>query len=208
MGALKGTLTYTTYYVDNEPGEGFRETLLEELVRHRHRDIDVEAGRDQSLGWVVMGTPWSKEFTWDKVFVDPYICVSLRNDRIRIPATTLRAYLAEREAQVMEETGRSSLERKERKAIKDDVLLQLRRRAVPDIKVFDVMWNVQDGTLRFWAQNRGIRDAFEELVHRSWGLTLVPLSPYSSTARNVAEPNAESAVLEFDPSDFVGSEVA
>ena len=33
-------------------------------------------------------------------------------------------------------------------------------------------------------------------------------APYSSTARNVDEPNAETAILEFDPSDFVGSEVA
>ena len=65
MGALKGTLSYTTYYVGNEPGDGFREILIQELERHRHREIDVEAGRDQSLGWVVMGAPWSREFTWE-----------------------------------------------------------------------------------------------------------------------------------------------
>ena len=208
MGALKGTLTYTTYYVGNEPTEGFRDVLIQELQRHRHREIDVEAGRDQSLGWVVMGAPWSREFTWDNVFVDPYICVSLRNDRIRIPATTLRAYMAEREAMLLEEKGSSSLDRKERKALKDDLLMQLRRRAVPDIKVFDVMWNVQEGALRFWSQNRGICDAFEELVHRSWGLTLVTQSPYSAATRYVEEPKVEAAILELDPSDFVGVEAA
>jgi len=208
MGAIKGTLTYTTYYVENEPVEGFREVLVQELENHRHREIDVEAGRDQSLGWVVMGAPWSREFTWDNVFLDPYICVSLRNDRIRIPATTLRAYMAEREAIFLDERGGSSLDRKERKVLKDDLLMQLRRRAIPDIKVFDVMWNVQEGILRFWAQNRGICDAFEELVHRSWGLKLIPQSPYSAATRYVDEPKVEAAILELDPSDFAGAEVA
>ena len=206
MGAIKGTLTYTKYNVENEPPDGFREVLVEELFRHRHREIDVEAGRDQSFGWVVMGCPWSREFTWDKIFMDPYICVSLREDRIRIPTTTLKSMLAEREAKFLEETGRDKLGRKERSSLKDDVLLQLRRRAVPDIRVFDVMWDVHDGTLRMWSQNRGVRDYFEDLVQRSWGIKITPQSPYSQGVRYLEKDNVAEAMLALDPADFVGVE--
>ncbi|HIA02781.1 MAG TPA: hypothetical protein EYN66_12885 [Myxococcales bacterium] len=200
MGALKGTLTYTTYFVMNEPEAGFKEKLIESLNADQFRDIDVEAGKDKASGWVAIEDPFSTEFSWASVFMDPYICVSLREDTIRVPPATFKAYLHRRELEVMETQGKDTLSRNERSFVKQETMLQLMRRALPVIKTYDVVWNPLEGSLRFWSHNKRVNELFVELVHRSWGLRIVPLAPYTLCTQK----EAGDAALQLAPADFVG----
>lgn len=207
MGASKGTLTYTTYYVMEEPPAGFRDMFMEALTRHAFRDIDIEGGKDRSIGWTVMGEPFNTDMTWDKVFVDPYVCVSLREDVIKIPKTAFQAHYEAREKEFMRAEGRDVLKKSEKANLKADVLLHLRRRALQDIKTFDVVWNTVDGTLRFWTHSKKLKEAFEDIVRESWGLRIVPQAPYTlMMARGGEDPEAAAALLELDPADLVGVE--
>ena len=83
------------------------------------------------------------------------------------------------------------------------MLTNLRRRALADIKIYDVVWNTVDGTLRLWTHSKKIRESFEEIVADSWGLRLVPQAPYTVvTARGDATHAA--ALLDLEPTDLVG----
>jgi len=205
MGASKGTLTYTTYYVLEEPPSGFRDTFMEAVQRHAFREIDIEGGKDRSLGWVALGEPFNTELTWDKVFLDPYVCVSLREDLIRIPRTAFLAHYERREKEFLAAEARDVLKKSERANLKADVLLNLRRRALADIRVYDVVWNTLDGTIRLWTHSKAIRETFEDIVRESWGLRIVPCAPYTvMMARGEADPDAAGALLDLEPADLVG----
>ncbi len=204
MGALKGTLTYMTYYLVEEPGVGFRETFMEALQKRVFRDIDVDAGKDHALGWVGMGAPFETELTWDKVFRDPYVCVSLREDTIRIPKTAFQAHFERRLKEFAQAEGRDVLKKSEKADVKASVLANLRRRALPDIRTYDVVWNTVDGSIRIWTHNKRINETFQDLAREDWGIRIVPRSPYTAlTARN-EDPALGAALLDLEPADLVG----
>ncbi len=204
MGALKGTLTYTTYYVMDEPGPGFRERFMEAVTKHRFRDIDIEAHKDTSMGWVVLGEPFDTELDWNNVFRDPYVCISLRRDTIKVPKTAFEAHYGARERAFLREQGREHLKKSERAALKEDVMLQLRRRALPDIKLFDVVWNTVDGSIRFWSQSKKIREEFEGIVAETWGIRIVPASPYTMMLARSNDPQGATKLLDVEPADLIG----
>ena len=204
MGAIKGSVTYTKYYVADEPTAGFRERFVACLEARHFREIDVEAGHDRSAGWVTLGDPFGTSLNWEDIFIDPYICISLREDSIRIPPTALKAYLDRRIQETCDRLGRDALRRAERAQIKTDVLLELRRRAIADIKLYDVVWNVQEGVIRLWSHSRRIRDIFEEIVSETWGIRIVPHAPYTSVANKSEDGTLAANILELDPADLAG----
>ena len=203
MGADKGTLTYTTYFVLDEPEAGFREKFMESVRRHAFRDIDIEAGRDRSVGWVLLGDPFNSELEWGAVFQDPYVCLSLREDVIRIPRTVFLAHFEHRMKEFLHDEGRDSLRKGEKSALKEDVLHQLRRRALADIKTYDVVWNTVDRTLRLWTHSARVRESFEEIVRETWGVRLVPQAPYTLVMARSENNEAAVALLEVEPAVLV-----
>ncbi|MFT7624481.1 MAG: recombination associated protein RdgC [Myxococcota bacterium] len=204
MGAAKGTLTYTTYYVLDEPGPGFRERFMGVIQKHAFRDIDIDAGKDRSMGWVALDEPFDTELSWGKVFRDPYVCLSLREDTIKVPKTVFQVHYDKRERDFLAEQGRDSLKKSERSALKEDVMVHLRRRALPDIKAIDVVWNTVDGSLRLWTQSKRTRESFEEIVAESWGLRIVPNSPYTMMLARATDPETAVRLLDIEPADLIG----
>lgn len=204
MGALGGTLTYTSYLVLDEPSQDFKQTFIDGLNARCFRDIEVGAGQVDAFGWVSVDDLFATEFDWADVFRDPYICFSLREDRIKLPATVIKAHIRKREREYLKETGQEALSRSERGHLKEDVLLQLRRRAIPDIKVIDIVWNPLKGTLRFWTHSKRYREIFEELFVRTWGLNLIQQSPYALSVDGAEDADEKAKqVLDIVPASLV-----
>ncbi len=206
MGALKGTLTYSTYYVLEEPQAGFRDRFMESVQRHAFRDIDIDSGKDRSIGWVALGEPFQTDLTWDQVFLDPYVCVSLREDAVKVPKTAFQAYYQDRERRFLDEQGRDVLKKSERAALKEDVMLGLRRRALPDIRIYDVVWNTVDGTIRLWTHSKRLKESFEEIVSRTWGIRIVPSAPYTLMMARSDDTEAAAKLLDVEPANLAAAE--
>ena len=204
MGATKGTLTYTTYYVLDEPDAGYRDQFMDALGKRTFRDIDVDAGQDSAFGWVCLGEPFATELDWAKVFVDPYICLSLREDTIRVPKTAFQAHYDQREREYVVKMGRDKLKKGERANLKEMVMNELRKRALPDIRTYDVVWNTVDGTMRLWTQSKRTCELFTDLVREDWNLRIVPRTPYTVLAARSADPAVGAALLELEPADLTG----
>lgn len=206
MGALKGTLTYTIYYVMDEPQAGFKDTFMDAVTRHAFRDIDIDAGKDRSIGWVALNSPFDTNLSWGSVFYDPYVCVSLREDVIRVPKTAFQAHFEQRERDVLDKQSRDGLKKSERAELKEMVMIELRKRALPDIKVYDVVWNTVDGTMRLWTHSKRINESFEEIVRETWGLRIVPQAPYTMMMARAETPEATVGLLDLEPANLVGEE--
>lgn len=206
MGAAKGTLTYTTYFVMDEPDAGFRDRFMDSIAKHAFRDVDIAAGKDRSVGWVVIGEPFDTQPSWGKVFQDPYVCVSLREDTIKVPKTVFQLHYDLRERKFLESQGRDAMKKSEKAAIKEDVMADLRRRALPDIKVHDVVWNTVDGSIRLWTHSKRVKESFEEIVADTWGIRIIPQAPYTLLLARTDRPDDAALVLDVEPADLVNTE--
>ncbi len=206
MGAAHGSLTYTVYFVVEEPPEGFKDAFLDALRKHAFRDIDINAGKDRSIGWCALGNPFDLELSWEKVFVDPYVCLSLREDLIRIPKAAFQAHLERKERELLKKEGRETMKKSERANLKAMVLQELRHRALADIRTTDVVWNTGDGTIRLFTHSKSMQEQFEDIVRDTWGLKIVMSAPYTLLAAR-GENGAElaSQLMDLEPADFVGT---
>ena len=63
------------------------------MRQYRFKDIDPTSDRDESMGWVTLEDPFDTEFDLNKVFFTDYVVMTLRIDRIRIPAAIFKLHL-------------------------------------------------------------------------------------------------------------------
>lgn len=203
MGALTGTLTYKQYYVEGDLPDKFRDQFLEALQANAFRDIGVDAGDDRSHGWVNVRDILDADFYLDKFLFNQYICLALRQDVIKIPSTTLKVYVQKEEALTRERTKRDKLTKFERDEIKEMLTIQLRKKMLPTIRSYDMVWNLDAHTLWFWTHNKATCELFEELFERTFGLKLVPHNTFTALSfGGVSERDLERTVA-LEPVDFV-----
>ena len=203
MGALTGTLTYRQYYVEGDLPDGFREKFLEALLGNAFKEIDVESGDERRMGWVNVQDLLDADFTIEKFLFNQYLCVALREDVIRIPATTLRVYVQKEEQLTMKRLNREKLSKFERDEVKDVVKGNLKRKMLPAIRAVDLVWNLDARTVWFWSHNRAMGEALEELFERTFGLRLVPHNTYCSLLHAGLTERTLERVVAQEPADFV-----
>jgi len=179
VGALSGTLTSTAFYVDGDPPEGFRDAYLEALGKHRFKEIDYALEQDESIGWVSITDPFDTDFDLNKILWGSYLMVSLRHDVVRLPAAAFRLHLAKAIAERLEATGRERLTKAEQEDVRDELEKQLRKRVLPAIKTFDLVWNLERKELWFFTQNKKMNERFVDIFDATFGLALRERNPYS-----------------------------
>ena len=203
MGALTGTLTYRQFYVEGDLPDGFRDKFLEALRANAFQEIDVEGGDERRVGWVAVQDLLDADFRIDKFLFNQYICLAIREDVIRIPATTLRVYVQKEERQTLKRLGREKLSKFERDEVKEAVKANLRRKMLPTIRAVDLVWNLDAKTVWFWSHNRAMSETLEELFERTFGLRLVPHNTYCSLLHAGLSERSLERVVAQEPADFV-----
>lgn len=204
MGAFNGTLTFKQYYVEGDLPDGFRDKFLAALKANAFREIDLDAGEDKRVGWVTVQDILDADFRVDKFIFNQYLCVTLREDAIKIPASTLKVYVQKEEGAKKAELKRDKLSKFERDEIKDVVKLNLRRKMLPTIKSFDMVWNLDARTVWFWTHNRSLAEVFEELFERTFELRLVPHNTYCALEFAGLPAKTLDKALALEPADLVG----
>ena len=204
MGVFSGSITYKKYQVVGELPEGFRDTYLEAIGRRVHREIDPSSEDELSAGWVAVGDLLDTEPSFDRVFFTDRLCLTLRLDTLRIPAATRKIYLTKAEVEYKEATNKERLSKADREEVKDMVTKQLRKRALPTIKGFDMVWDLNEKVVRFWSQSRGVCEIFEEVFHETFEMRIIPRTPFIAIGEIGLDDEMETKVLGLDPADFVG----
>ncbi len=208
MGLLKGPMTYRRFRVHGEPparstGELVHD-YLEAIERHAFGELDLDGDEDRTAGWVCPGDAADVEFAPEKIVAGHLLVLGMRIDALRIPGGALRLALARAEAEFAEATGRKRLNRADREEVKERVVRALRRRVLPDVKLYEMVWDVRRGQVRLMTHNRAATEDFLGLFYDTFGLRLEPWNPWvAATAAGLDEPALER-LLELRPAAFGG----
>lgn len=214
MGALEGSLTFKTFYVNGEPPNNFHDPYMHSLQSHFFEPLSPVGEEERSVGWVPAQDPIAEEFRRDQLFFNQYIVFAMRIDKWALPSAwvkaMLRKALAERmpeltpeEAQKQKEDGKlrpsAKLSKREKDKVKLEVVTDLKHKILPTMKVIDVVWDINESMVRFWSTSQSVCDEFVELFEATFGLTLDADSPFLMAKHlGIGEKDLETMV-EADP---------
>jgi recombination associated protein RdgC len=196
--ALRGSLTYARFFVDGDVPEDFREKYMRAIRLRAMKPLEADEDDLERSGWSKLAEPFELELTYDDVFYNEFLVLGLRTDRWQIPGPMLKARVREAEAAYMEKKGREKLGRKEKAELKENVARKLRKQMAPATRVVDVAWSLNEGVVRFFSHADKAAGVMTELFHKTFGLRLVPESPYTLAERLGLSKAQESAWQEID----------
>jgi len=199
LGALSGTLTTTAYYIEGELPEDFRERYLEALSKQRFKDIDLALDQDESMGWVTINDPFDTDFELNKVLWGSYLMVAIRHDVIRLPSNAFKLHLAKAVQEYLQSHGKERISKPEQEEIKDQLQKQLKKRVLPAIKTFDLVWNVDRHQAWLFTQNKKLNELFVDMFEETFGLRAHERNPYSLVEHMPLEDQVFERMLSVEP---------
>lgn len=209
MGAFQGGLTFRRYTVQGELLKDFRDKFQQGITKNAFQPIDPAGEEERALGWADAIFPLETDLTPERYLFEDYLVLALRVDALSVPGSLLKLYTEQECRRVMAEHNKETLNRYEKAEAKERVKLELRRRLLPGIKVIDMVWNLTDGSVRFFASADKTNQEFMELFEATFDLQLVPDSPF--TAALYGGPVLSEALKErlerVEPTVFVDADV-
>src|SRR6476659_10082842 len=131
MSALKGSLTYTRFFVEGEVPDDFRQRFMRSIRLRAMQPLTPDEDVTERSGWCAIGEPFELELGYDEVFYNAYLNLGLRTDLYAIPGPLIRAKCREAEAAYLEKKGRERLSKRERAELKEVVTRKLRKQFMP-----------------------------------------------------------------------------
>jgi hypothetical protein len=201
LGALRGSISYSKHYVRGELPDDFRDPFVERIRLRAFRPLKPEED-EPHVGWCSIENPLDCELDHGKVFFNAYLNLGLRVDCWQIPGPLFKAHFAEAERDHLARRGRDKLSKREKEELTAVVSRRLRKQLVPVMKVVDLSWNLDTGIVRFWNQSPRLNEVLVELFEATFGLDLVPESPFTAAARIGLTEEHERAFVMLQPSTF------
>jgi recombination associated protein RdgC len=184
---FKGSLTYTRFFVDPSESEpldhAFIERCLEALAERPFEPLNPDEDVVERVGWCRAGEPFETTFGHGDLDWNGHLVLGFRVDRWALPASLVKAKTREAEAAYLERKGRERASKKEKAELKEVVIRKLRRQLAPSTRAFDLALSLDDGLVRFFSHSASRGDAMSELFRSTFGVRLVPESPYTTAVR-------------------------
>lgn len=149
-------------------------------------------------GWAKIAEPMTIELNYDDVFFNEYVALSYRTDKWQFPGAMLKARLREAEVAYLEKKGQTKLSRNQKNELKLLVAKRMKRSMSPATRAVDLSWSLNDGVVRFFSHAPKPGAQMSELFLKTFGLKLVPESPYTLAARIGLDASEESAWNELE----------
>lgn len=183
MGLISGSGSFTRYWVDCTLSENFMEDLPKKIARYAFKNLEENSFDERSIGWVNIMDILDHRFSAMEYLKEPFIAMSFRVDKRKIPQTALKQYCQEAEEKIKELEQVEFLPKMVRQEIKEDARNRLLKRAIPDANVYDMIWNIQKGIVIFGSINNKLCDEFSEFFLKTFELQLQPIFPYALACR-------------------------
>lgn len=195
MGLFSGSLTYSRFFVegDDHTADGFREKAMRSIRARAMRPLMAEDEDLERSGWCCVGDPFELELDHNDVFYNEFVNLGFRTDRWVVPTPLLKSKLREAEQSYLAKKGRERMTRKEKSELKLLVGKKLRRQLSPQTRAVDVSFSLAEGVVRFMSASPKVGALMSELFHKTFGVKLVPESPYTLATRLRVSKAEESA---------------
>jgi hypothetical protein len=202
LGVSRGALTFTRLFVQGKPPKDLRKRYLEAVRLRKFTPLAPEDEASEAVGWCVIERPFDLDFQPDRLFYDRFVLVGFRVDKWKIPGVLLRAQVADEEQRMLSRAGREKLTRAEKEDIKLRVIGRLRKKILPTSRAFDVLWDLDAGTVLFFTHSARATEEFAALFTTTFGLELELDSPYAAAGRAQLSPAMQKVFEKVEPVSF------
>jgi hypothetical protein len=183
LGALRGSLTFSRFYVTGDVPDDVPGTTLKRIRANAFQPLSPDEDKPEGFGWANIEDPFDTDLDHEKVFYNEYVCLGLRLDRWVVPGPLLKVNLREAEQALLQKRGLERLGRQAKADLKTMVVRKLRQRLVPSLKSYDVVWNLRTNVVHLYSQSERITTLLDDLWKRTFKLDLVPESPGTAAER-------------------------
>ena len=201
MGLLSRTATYVRYSVEGELPEKFWDFAAERIAEFSFRDID-DTFDEYSIGWVTVDNMFDSSFRNASYGVGDQIVLAMRIDERKVSPALLKKFSRKEEERLKKEHNAPRISRGHRQQIKEDIRLQLMKKALPLPSVYDLSWNLADNTLLFYSTNAKAQSILEDFFKECFGLTIMMQVPYLIGA-NLLDLSEQERLKELKPDILV-----
>lgn len=206
MGALRGSISYSRFFVRGEMPASFHGPFLKAVRVRAFRPLEAAEEDDERMGWCAIEEPFDLDLDHGKVFSNEYLNLGLRVDRWMIPKPLFKAHFADAERAHLEKRGREKLSRREKDELKVFVGRRLRKQVLPAMRVWDLSWNLNAGVVRFWSRSQKSIDRLIEIFGATFKLELVVDSPYVSATRLGLSAPLMKTLDDLEPAELAPEE--
>lgn len=200
-GLLSNTASLVRYAVEGELPADFWDFAADRIRSHSFRDID-DTFEERSIGWVSVMNIFDSQFAYASYAAGDYIMLSLRIDERKVPPALLKKFCLKEEERVKREKELPRLSKRHRLEIKENVQLMLLKKSMPGTAVYDLAWNLAEGTVLFFSTNKKAQEALEEFFKETFDLHLVLQIPYL-TAGHLLGSGEQEALEQLTPEIFI-----
>ncbi|MES1183146.1 MAG: hypothetical protein ABUL60_04990 [Myxococcales bacterium] len=202
MGVSRGALTFTRLFVQGKPPKDLRKRYLDAVRLRKFTPLAPEDEASEGVGWCVIERPFDLDFQPDRLFYDRFVLLGFRVDKWKIPGVLLRAQVADEEQRMLSRAGREKLTRAEKEDIKLRVIGRLRKKILPTSRAFDVLWDLDAGTVLLFTHSARATEEFAALFTTTFGLELELDSPYAAAGRAQLSPAMQKVFEKVEPVSF------
>ena len=181
MGLLSRTSTFVRYSVEGQLPDKFWDFAAERIAQFSFRDID-ETFDEYSIGWVSVDNMFDSTFAHASYAVGDQIVLAMRIDERKVSPTLLKKFSLKEEDRLKKERQIPRLSRSQRVQIKEDIRLQLVKKALPVPSVYELSWNLANNTVLFFSISTKAQSILEDFFKECFGFTVILQVPYLAAA--------------------------
>jgi len=196
MGLLRGSASFSRYFVNGNPPEDYPDGYVENIIRYSFRGFDEHSDEDRSTGWVNIMNIFDTAFDQKQFHIYPYLSLAFRVDTRKVPSNALKQHCLEAEHKIKIMETLEYIPKERRREIKDMTLNQLLKRAIPRTNTYDMIWNIKTSMLIFGSTANKTCDEFAGLFFNTFGLNLAPVFPYSLARTNLEREGIDIGALD------------
>ena len=201
MGLLSRTSTFVRYSVEGELPDSFWDFAAERIAQFSFRDID-DTFDEYSIGWVTIDNMFDSSFAYGAYAFGDQIVLALRVDERKVSKSLLKKFALKEEERLKKEREVPRLSRSQRLQIKEDVRLQLIKKALPVPSVYELSWNLAENTLLFFSISTKAQSILEDFFKECFGLTIILQVPYLAAA-TLLDQSEQEKLKELQSEIFV-----
>ena len=201
MGLLSRTSTFVRYSVEGQLPDKFWDFAAERIAQFSFRDID-ETFDEYSIGWVSVDNMFDSTFAHASYAVGDQIVLAMRIDERKVSPTLLKKFSLKEEDRLKKERQIPRLSRSQRVQIKEDIRLQLVKKALPIPSVYELSWNLANNTVLFFSISTKAQSILEDFFKECFGFTVMLQVPYLAAA-NLLDDSQQERLKEIQPEILV-----
>ena len=201
MGMLSRTSTFVRYSVEGQLPDNFWDFAAERIAQFSFKDID-DTFDEYSIGWVAVDNMFDSGFAHASYAVGDQIVLSLRIDERKVSKTLLKKFSLKEEERLKKERQIPRLSRSQCVQIKEDIRLQLAKKALPMPSVYELSWNLANNTILFFSISTKAQSTLEDFFKECFGLTIILQVPYLAAA-NLLDLSEQEKLKEIHPEILV-----